>query len=100
MDVATEKAQAGPWSQCRPRSRQHSSRPAPEPAVVAQVRGALEAASSKCSKRKVAEALSLSLEEVDRVFQHLLAQGVLGQGSNRHYHLRAEQGESRLSRTR
>jgi hypothetical protein len=36
--------------------------------------------------------LSLSLEEVDRVFQHLLAQGVLGQGSNRHYHLRAEQG--------
>ena len=38
------------------------------------------------------EKLSLSLEEVDRVFQHLLAQGVLGQGSNRHYHLRAEQG--------
>ena len=33
------------------------------------------AASLKCSKRRVAEALSLSLEEVDRVFQHLLAQG-------------------------
>ncbi|MFQ2818857.1 Preprotein translocase subunit SecY [Aeromonas caviae] len=68
------------------------SRPVPEPAVVAQVRGALESGELKCSKRKVAEALSLSLEEVDRVFQHLLAQGVLGQGSNRHYHLRAEQG--------
>ncbi len=68
------------------------SRPMPEPAVVAQVRDALESGELKCSKRKVAEALSLSLEEVDRVFQHLLAQGVLGQGSNRHYHLRAEQG--------
>ena len=60
--------------------------------ALAQVRGALESGELKCSKRKVAEALSLSLEEVDRVFQHLLAQGVLGQGSNRHYHLRAEQG--------
>ena len=68
------------------------SRPEPAPAVVAQVRSALESGELKCSKRKVAEALSLSLEEVDRVFQHLLAQGVLGQGSNRHYHLSAQAG--------
>ena len=34
--------------------------------MVAQVRGALESGELKCSKRKVAEALSLSLEEVDR----------------------------------
>ena len=67
-----------------------ASRPEPEPAVVAQVRSALERGELKCSKRGVAEALSLSLEEVDRVFQHLLAQGVLGQGSNRHYHLSAQ----------
>jgi hypothetical protein len=58
--------------------------------VVAQVRSVLESGELKCSKRSVALALSLSLEEVDRVFQHLLAQGVLGQGSNRHYHLRTE----------
>ncbi|MCK2069762.1 Preprotein translocase subunit SecY [Aeromonas caviae] len=69
-----------------------ASRPEPEPAVVAQVRDALESGELKCSKRKVAEALSLSLEEVDRVFQHLLAQGVLGQGSNRHYHLNQQAG--------
>ena len=51
------------------------ARPEPEPEVVAQVRSALESGELKCSKRRVAEALSLSLEEVDRVFQHLLAQG-------------------------
>jgi C4-dicarboxylate-specific signal transduction histidine kinase len=68
------------------------SKPEPEPAVVAQVRSVLESGELKCSKRGVAEALSLSLEEVDRVFQHLLAQGVLGQGSNRHYHLSAQAG--------
>ncbi|HDO1375452.1 TPA: Preprotein translocase subunit SecY [Aeromonas veronii] len=61
----------------------------PEPAseVLAQVRGALMSGELKCSKRSVAQALSLSLEEVDRVFHHLLSQGVLGQGSNRHYYL-------------
>ncbi|MGL4249378.1 MAG: Preprotein translocase subunit SecY [Aeromonas sp.] len=64
--------------------------PEPEPEVLAQVRDALERGELKCSKRSVAQALSLSLEEVDRVFHHLLLQGVLGQGSNRHYHLRAE----------
>ena len=68
------------------------SRPEPAPAVVAQVRSALESGELKCSKRKVAEALSLSLEEVDRVFHHLLAEGVLGQGSNRHYHLSSQAG--------
>ncbi|MNO56066.1 hypothetical protein D3C76_465710 [compost metagenome] len=68
------------------------TRPEPAPAVVAQVRNALESGELKCSKRKVAEALSLSLEEVDRVFQHLMAEGVLGQGSNRHYHLSAQAG--------
>ncbi|HAT1543827.1 hypothetical protein [Aeromonas hydrophila] len=66
------------------------ARQEPEPEVVAQVRSALESGDLKCSKRRVAEALSLSLEEVDRVFQHLLAQGVLGQGSNRHYHLSSQ----------
>ena len=60
--------------------------------MVAQVRSALESGELKCSKRKVAEALSLSLEEVDRVFHHLLAEGVLGQGSNRHYHLSSQAG--------
>lgn len=69
---------------------QPAGRPEPEPEVIAQVRSGLESGELKCSKRGVAEALSLSLEEVDRVFQHLLSQGVLGQGSNRHYHLRAE----------
>lgn len=59
----------------------------PEPAVVAQVRNGLESGELKCSKRSVAQSLSLSLEEVDRVFHHLLSQGVLGQGSNRHYYL-------------
>ncbi|MCH7371437.1 MULTISPECIES: Preprotein translocase subunit SecY [Aeromonas] len=63
------------------------SKPAPAPALVARVRAVLESGELKCSKRKVAEALALPLEEVDRVFQHLLAEGVLGQGSNRHYHL-------------
>ncbi|MFQ2367773.1 Preprotein translocase subunit SecY [Aeromonas enteropelogenes] len=61
--------------------------PEPAPAVVERVRGALESGELKCSKRSVAQALSLSLEEVDRVFHHLLSQGVLGQGSNRHYYL-------------
>lgn len=64
-----------------------TSKPAPAPALVARVRAVLESGELKCSKRKVAEALALPLEEVDRVFQHLLAEGVLGQGSNRHYHL-------------
>ncbi|MEG0009143.1 MAG: Preprotein translocase subunit SecY [Aeromonas sp.] len=63
------------------------AKPAPEPALVARVRSVLESGELKCSKRKVAETLALPLEEVDRVFQHLLAEGVLGQGSNRHYHL-------------
>ncbi|MNO09228.1 hypothetical protein D3C81_2322620 [compost metagenome] len=54
-----------------------------------RVRAALESGELKCSKRRVAEVLAMPLEEVDRVFQHLLAQGVLGQGSNRHYHLNA-----------
>jgi hypothetical protein len=62
-------------------------KPAPAPALVERVRGALESGELKCSKRKVAEVLAMPLEEVDRVFQHLLAQGVLGQGSNRHYYL-------------
>ncbi|MDF2401459.1 hypothetical protein [Aeromonas sp. 5HA1] len=61
-------------------------------AVVAQVRSVLESGELKCSKRSVAQALSLSLEEVDKVFQHLLAEGVLGQGSNRHYHLSSQAG--------
>ncbi|HDO1320536.1 Preprotein translocase subunit SecY [Aeromonas veronii] len=61
--------------------------PEPAPEVLAQVRGALMSGELKCSKRSVAQALSLSLEEVDRVFHHLLSQGVLGQGSNRHYYL-------------
>lgn len=69
-----------------------ASKPEPEPAVVAQVRSVLESGELKCSKRSVAQALSLSLEEVDRVFQHLLAEGVLGQGSNRHYHLSSQAG--------
>jgi hypothetical protein len=64
--------------------------PEPAPEVLEQVRGALVSGELKCSKRSVAQALSLSLEEVDRVFHHLLSQGVLGQGSNRHYHLRTE----------
>uniref|UniRef100_UPI003BA1507B Preprotein translocase subunit SecY n=1 Tax=Aeromonas jandaei TaxID=650 RepID=UPI003BA1507B len=64
--------------------------PEPAPEVLAQVRGALERGELKCSKRSVAQALSLSLEEVDRVFHHLLSQGVLGQGSNRHYYLNSQ----------
>lgn len=64
--------------------------PEPAPEVLEQVRGALVSGELKCSKRSVAQALSLSLEEVDRVFHHLLSQGVLGQGSNRHYHLRTD----------
>ncbi|WP_349919628.1 Preprotein translocase subunit SecY [Aeromonas veronii] len=68
------------------------ARPAPEPAQVARVRSLLESGESKCSKRRVAEALAMPLEEVDRVFQHLLAEGVLGQGSNRHYHLNVQAG--------
>ncbi|QWL59089.1 Preprotein translocase subunit SecY [Aeromonas jandaei] len=64
--------------------------PEPAPEVLAQVRGALESGELKCSKRSVAQALSLSLEEVDRVFHHLLSQGVLGQGSNRHYYLNSQ----------
>ncbi|MGY3857579.1 Preprotein translocase subunit SecY [Aeromonas intestinalis] len=68
------------------------ARPAPEPALVARVRSLLESGESKCSKRRVAEALAMPLEEVDRVFQHLLAEGVLGQGSNRHYHLNVQAG--------
>ncbi len=71
-------------------AQQLPGRPEPEPEVVEQVRSALESGELKCSKRSVAQALSLSLEEVDRVFQHLLAQGVLGQGSNRHYHLSSQ----------
>lgn len=67
-------------------------RPTPEPALVARVRAVLESGELKCSKRRVAEALALPLEEVDRVFQHLLAEGVLGQGSNRHYHLNSQMG--------
>lgn len=89
------------WQQAREQTLAHQAqaaamvpavmaRPEPEPEVVAQVRNALESGELKCSKRRVAEALSLSLEEVDRVFQHLLAQGVLGQGSNRHYHLSSQ----------
>jgi hypothetical protein len=83
------------WQQAREQAASaatppEASRPEPEPAVVAQVRSVLESGELKCSKRSVALALSLSLEEVDRVFQHLLALGVLGQGSNRHYHLRTE----------
>ncbi|MGY6039553.1 Preprotein translocase subunit SecY [Aeromonas sp. AE23HZ002T15] len=68
------------------------AKPAPEPALVARVRSLLESGEARCSKRKVAEALALPLEEVDRVFQHLLAEGVLGQGSNRHYHLSTQAG--------
>ena len=64
-------------------------KPAPAPVLVERVRVALESGELKCSKRRVAEVLAMPLEEVDRVFQHLLAQGVLGQGSNRHYHLNA-----------
>lgn len=82
--IVLQQAEAAAMAQLLP------GRPEPEPEVVEQVRSALENGELKCSKRSVAQALSLSLEEVDRVFQHLLAQGVLGQGSNRHYHLRTE----------
>lgn len=82
--VVLQQAEAAAMAQLLP------GRPEPEPEVVEQVRSALENGELKCSKRSVAQALSLSLEEVDRVFQHLLAQGVLGQGSNRHYHLSSQ----------
>ncbi|WP_211049663.1 Preprotein translocase subunit SecY [Aeromonas dhakensis] len=82
--VVLQQAEAAAMAQQVP------GRPEPEPEVVEQVRCALESGELKCSKRSVAQALSLSLEEVDRVFQHLLAQGVLGQGSNRHYHLSSQ----------
>lgn len=89
------------WQQARARAEEQEALaqavqpepmqpPEPAPEVLAQVRGALERGELKCSKRSVAQALSLSLEEVDRVFHHLLSQGVLGQGSNRHYHLRSD----------
>ena len=89
------------WQQARARAEEQEALaqaaqpepmqpPEPAPEVLAQVRGALESGELKCSKRSVAQALSLSLEEVDRVFLHLLSQGVLGQGSNRHYHLRTD----------
>lgn len=89
------------WQQARARAEEQEALaqaaqpepmqpPEPAPEVLAQVRGALERGELKCSKRSVAQALSLSLEEVDRVFHHLLSQGVLGQGSNRHYHLRTD----------
>ncbi|WP_041209120.1 hypothetical protein [Aeromonas jandaei] len=89
------------WQQARARAEEQEALaqaaqpepmqpPEPAPEVLAQVRGALESGELKCSKRSVAQALSLSLEEVDRVFHHLLSQGVLGQGSNRHYHLRTD----------
>lgn len=75
-----------------PSAEPQSLRPTPEPASVARILTGLESGELKCSKRKVAEALAMPLEEVDRVFQHLLAQGVLGQGSNRHYHLNPQMG--------
>lgn len=75
-----------------PSTEPQSQRPTPEPASVARILTGLESGELKCSKRKVAEALAMPLEEVDRVFQHLLAQGVLGQGSNRHYHLNPQMG--------
>ena len=89
------------WQQARARAEEQEALaqaaqsepmqpPEPAPEVLAQVRCALERGELKCSKRSVAQALSLSLEEVDRVFHHLLSQGVLGQGSNRHYHLRID----------
>ncbi|MVG15975.1 Preprotein translocase subunit SecY [Aeromonas jandaei] len=89
------------WQQARARAEEQEALaqaaqpepmllPEPAPAVLAQVRGALESGELKCSKRSVAQALSLSLEEVDRVFHHLLSQGVLGQGSNRHYYLNSQ----------
>ncbi|QNF16252.1 Preprotein translocase subunit SecY [Aeromonas jandaei] len=89
------------WQQARARAEEQEALaqaaqpepmqpPEPAPEVLAQVRGALESGELKCSKRSVAQALSLSLEEVDRVFHHLLSQGVLGQGSNRHYYLNSQ----------
>ncbi|MFQ2195322.1 Preprotein translocase subunit SecY [Aeromonas jandaei] len=89
------------WQQARARAEEREALaqaaqpepmqpPEPAPEVLAQVRGALESGELKCSKRSVAQALSLSLEEVDRVFHHLLSQGVLGQGSNRHYYLNSQ----------
>ncbi|MEM0551309.1 MULTISPECIES: Preprotein translocase subunit SecY [Aeromonas] len=89
------------WQQARARAEEQEALaqaaqpepmqpPEPVPEVLAQVRGALERGELKCSKRSVAQALSLSLEEVDRVFHHLLSQGVLGQGSNRHYYLNSQ----------
>ncbi|CAJ1845522.1 Preprotein translocase subunit SecY [Aeromonas jandaei] len=89
------------WQQARARAEEQEALaqaaqpepmqpPEPAPEVLAQVRGALERGELKCSKRSVAQALSLSLEEVDRVFHHLLSQGVLGQGSNRHYYLNSQ----------
>jgi hypothetical protein len=58
-----------------------------EPAMLAQVRSVLARGELKCSKRSVAHALALPLEEVDRIFLQLLNEGVLGQGGNRHYYL-------------
>ncbi|WP_421237420.1 Preprotein translocase subunit SecY [Aeromonas jandaei] len=89
------------WQQARARAEEQEALaqaaqpepmqpPEPAPEVLAQVRGALESGELKCSKRSVAQALSLSLEEVDRVFHYLLSQGVLGQGSNRHYYLNSQ----------
>ena len=89
------------WQQARARAEEQEALaqaaqsepmqpPEPAPEVLAQVHGALESGELKCSKRSVAQALSLSLEEVDRVFHHLLSQGVLGQGSNRHYYLNSQ----------
>lgn len=79
-----ERAEAAPSSPVEPAV---VDKPAPAPALVERVRAALESGELKCSKRRVAEVLAMPLEEVDRVFQHLLAEGVLGQGSNRHYYL-------------
>ncbi|MGK4475239.1 Preprotein translocase subunit SecY [Aeromonas molluscorum] len=53
------------------------------------VRQGLQSGRLKCGKRAVAQALSLPLEEVDKIFVQLMNEGVLTQGSNRHYALQA-----------
>lgn len=65
------------------------SEPEPRLTPLETVRQGLQSGRLKCGKRAVAQALSLPLEEVDKIFVQLMNEGVLTQGSNRHYALQA-----------
>lgn len=72
---------------------EEQSEPAPQLTPLDAVRQGLQSGRLKCGKRAVAQALSLPLDEVDKIFVQLMREGVLTQGSNRHYALQ-ETGQS------